>query len=82
MEERRVSPSKAARRLGVTLGFVYSMIWSGQLLATKRDRRWWIEEESVARRLKMRERTLSQEGPFIGRTTKKGDRKNARANAA
>jgi excisionase family DNA binding protein len=60
MEEstRYLSPRDAARRLGVRLDGVYSLIWAGRIKARKREGRWQIDVESVEARLNQRSREL------------------------
>jgi excisionase family DNA binding protein len=54
-KENEVSAVEAARRLGVGLDYVYSLIWTGKLEGRKVNQRWLVSETSVAKRLKARE---------------------------
>jgi excisionase family DNA binding protein len=54
MAEREISIAEAARRLGTTLTYVYSLVWSGKLPARKINRLWQISADAVAARLKAR----------------------------
>lgn len=38
----QLTPRQAAKRLGVGLDYIYSLIWAGKLKARKRDGRWVI----------------------------------------
>jgi excisionase family DNA binding protein len=51
MPETEISPAEASRRLGVELGYVYSLIWSGKLAARKLDGRWLVSKQAVDARL-------------------------------
>lgn len=53
MKRRSEIPAKeAALRLGVGLGYVYHLVWSGKLRATRRDGRWFIPVAAIEQRLK------------------------------
>jgi excisionase family DNA binding protein len=54
MANPEISVSEAARRLGVTLTFVYSLVWSGKLKARKVNRQWRVSAEAVESRRKAR----------------------------
>jgi excisionase family DNA binding protein len=54
MTEREISVAEAARRLGVALTYVYSLLWAGKLKARKVSRQWRISAEAVKSRLKAR----------------------------
>ncbi len=54
MPEQEISVSEAARRLGVALTYVYSLLWAGKLKARKVNRQWRISADAVAARLKSR----------------------------
>jgi excisionase family DNA binding protein len=49
-----LSVSEAARQLGVTLKYVYDLLYSGRLRADKKLGRWRIPTEEVETRLKKR----------------------------
>jgi excisionase family DNA binding protein len=54
-KEKEMSAIEAARRLGVGLDYVYSLLWTGKLQGRKWGRRWRIPVEAVDARLKQRE---------------------------
>ena len=54
MFEREISVAEAARRLGVALTYVYSLLWAGKLQGRKAGKRWRIRAEAVEARLKLR----------------------------
>ena len=54
MAEREITVAEAARRLGVALTYVYSLLWAGKLEARKVNRQWRISAEAVETRLKAR----------------------------
>jgi excisionase family DNA binding protein len=54
MAEQDISVSEAARRLGVALSYVYSLLWAGKLDARKVNRQWRVSIEAVEARLKRR----------------------------
>jgi excisionase family DNA binding protein len=54
MPEREISVSEAARRLGVALTYVYSLLWAGKLKARKVNRQWRISADAVESRRKAR----------------------------
>lgn len=49
-----ISAVEAARKLGVGLGFLYSLVWTGKLQARKINRQWRVSVESVEARLKQK----------------------------
>jgi len=53
-EPKEISAIDAARRLGVGLGFLYSLVWTGKLQARKINRQWRVSVDSVEARLKQR----------------------------
>lgn len=53
-KETEVSAVEAARRLGVGLDYLYSLLWTGKLQGRKVGRRWRIPAEAVEARLKQR----------------------------
>lgn len=53
-EPREISAIEAARKLGVGLGFLYSLVWTGKLAARKINRQWRVSVDSVEARLKQR----------------------------
>jgi excisionase family DNA binding protein len=54
MPEQEISVSEAARRLGVALTYVYSLLWAGKLEARKVNRQWRISTDAVEARLAKR----------------------------
>ena len=53
--ERYLSPNAAARRLGVTVDYLYKLLWSGKVEAQKVNQRWRVPMGAIERRLKVRE---------------------------
>ena len=49
-----ITAIEAARRLGVGLDYLYSLLWTQKLLGRKVGRRWRIPIEAVETRLKQR----------------------------
>ncbi|MGB9071753.1 MAG: helix-turn-helix domain-containing protein [Terriglobales bacterium] len=49
-----VSIRDAARQLGVSIRFVYDLVWSGKLPAQKVDKVWRIPASAIEARLKAR----------------------------
>jgi excisionase family DNA binding protein len=49
-----VSVPEAARLLGVTMKYVYDLLYSGRLKAEKKMGRWRIPTEEIEARLKIR----------------------------
>jgi excisionase family DNA binding protein len=49
-----ISAIEAARRLGVGLDYLYSLLWTGKLEARKVNGRWRISIEALDQRLKRR----------------------------
>jgi excisionase family DNA binding protein len=54
MAEQEVSVAEAARRLGVALSYVYSLLWAGKLKGRKVNRQWRVLAGAVEARLKAR----------------------------
>ncbi len=54
-KERHVTPTIAARRLGVGLDYLYKQIWAAKLPARKVNGRWRIRLAVVEQRLHRRE---------------------------
>jgi excisionase family DNA binding protein len=52
MTQSKISVAEAARRLGVALTYVYSLVWAGKLPGQKVNGRWKISEIAVENRLK------------------------------
>ena len=53
---KELSAIEAARKLGVGLDYLYSLLWTGKLKATKVGKQWRISSEAVEERLKERGR--------------------------
>ena len=51
IEAEEVSAIEAARRLGVGLDYVYSLLWTGKLTGHKADRRWRVPVQAIEERL-------------------------------
>jgi excisionase family DNA binding protein len=49
-----VSIREAARQLGISIRFVYDLVWSGKLQAQKVDKVWRIPASAIQARLKQR----------------------------
>jgi excisionase family DNA binding protein len=57
MKEQRkaeLSAIEAARRLGIGLDYLYSLIWTGKLAGRKVNRQWRIPAEAVQARVEQR----------------------------
>jgi len=54
MAEREITVAEAARKLGMALTYVYSLVWSGKLKARKVNRQWRVSADAVESRLKAR----------------------------
>lgn len=54
MEAKQITVAEAARRLGVSLNHLYSLLWAGKLEARKVNRHWRISAEAVESRRKAR----------------------------
>ena len=52
MAETDISVSEAARRLGVALTYVYSLLWAGKLKASKVNGQWRVSAAAVESRRK------------------------------
>jgi excisionase family DNA binding protein len=51
---QELSAIEAARRLGVGLDYLYSLLWIGKLQGRKVGKQWRIPTEAVEARLKQR----------------------------
>ena len=49
--EKEVSAIEAARRLGVGLDYLYSLLWTGKLKGHKIGKQWRVPVEAVEARL-------------------------------
>jgi excisionase family DNA binding protein len=54
MADREISVAEAARKLGMALTYVYSLVWAGKLKARKVNRQWRVSSDAVESRLKAR----------------------------
>jgi excisionase family DNA binding protein len=54
MTDHEISIAEAARRLGMALTYVYSLVWTGKLKARKVNRQWRVSAEAVESRRKAR----------------------------
>jgi excisionase family DNA binding protein len=52
--QKTVGIAEAARKLNVTLKYIYDLVYSGRLPAEKTGRTWRIPESAVEARLKQR----------------------------
>jgi excisionase family DNA binding protein len=51
--EGKISPRKASRMLGVSLHFVYQLLWEGKLVGSQKiGKRWHIPVAAVEARLR------------------------------
>jgi excisionase family DNA binding protein len=53
-KEKELTAIEAARRLGVGLDYLYSLVWTGKLQGRKVGKQWRITLESVEARLRKR----------------------------
>ena len=53
-KEKEITAIEAARRLGVGLDYLYSLLWTGKLQGRKVGKRWHIRPEAVEAREKER----------------------------
>ena len=54
MADREITVAEAARKLGVTITYLYSLLWAGKLKARKVNRQWRISSDSLEARVKQR----------------------------
>jgi len=52
MTERGISVAEAARKLGVSIGYVYSLVWAGKLQGRKVNNQWRVSSSAVEARIK------------------------------
>ncbi len=55
MNKQELTSIEAARRLGVGLQYVYSLLWTRKLAGRKVGQTWRISAEAVKKKLKERE---------------------------
>ena len=53
-KDKELSAVEAARRLGVGLDYLYSLLWTGKLRGRKVGKRWRVSSEAVEARLRER----------------------------
>jgi excisionase family DNA binding protein len=53
-KQAELSAIEAARKLGVGLDYLYSLLWTGKLHARKVGKRWRIPAEAVEAKLQKR----------------------------
>ena len=53
-KDKELSAVEAARRLGVGLDYLYSLLWTGKLQGRKVGKRWRVPSEAVESRAKER----------------------------
>jgi hypothetical protein len=46
-QAKEITPAEAARRKKVLLSWMYNLIWSGKVLAYKREGRWAVDVASL-----------------------------------
>jgi excisionase family DNA binding protein len=51
-QEKELSAIEAARRLGVGLDYLYSLLWTGKLQGRKVGKKWCVPANAVEARLK------------------------------
>lgn len=54
-KDQEVSAIAAARKLGVGLDYLYSLLWTGKLPGRKVGKQWRIPAEAIEQRLEQRE---------------------------
>jgi len=62
MKPETISPREAARRLGVSLYYIYQSLWAGKLPGEKCGKQWLIPASAVADRLKGKEASRGTTG--------------------
>jgi excisionase family DNA binding protein len=53
-KQEELTAVEAARRLGVGLDYLYSLLWTGKLQGRKIGKQWRIPVEAIEARLKLR----------------------------
>lgn len=53
-EKKELTAVEAARRLGIGLDYLYSLLWTGKLEGRKAGKQWRVPAEAVEARLKQR----------------------------
>jgi excisionase family DNA binding protein len=54
MTKDEITVAEAARKLGVALTYVYSLLWAGKLEGRKINKQWRVSAEAVEMRLRSR----------------------------
>jgi excisionase family DNA binding protein len=54
-KDRCVSPNAAARRLGISVDYLYKLLWAGKLKGQKINERWRVPVAAIEDRLKQRQ---------------------------
>ena len=54
LKGKEISAVEAARRLGVGLDYIYSLLWTGKLKGRKVGKHWRVAQEAVEARLEER----------------------------
>jgi len=54
-ESLEVTPRAGAQKLGVSLYYIYQLLWTGKLQGRKVGKQWRIPAEAIEARLKQRE---------------------------
>ncbi len=55
MDVVEISAVEAARRLGVGLDYLYSLLWTGKLAGRKVNGSWRVSAEAVEERIRLQE---------------------------
>ena len=53
-KQKELTAVEAARKLGVGLDYLYSLLWTGKLPGRKVGKRWLIPAEAVDAKLRLR----------------------------
>ncbi len=59
VKQQSITPVEAARRLGVTLQYLYTLLWTGRLQARREGKRWLVDAQAVERRRQSQSETRS-----------------------
>jgi len=54
-KDQYLSPSAAARKLGVGVDYLYKLLWAGKLQAQKINERWRVPLAAIEERQRVRE---------------------------
>jgi len=58
-KQRELTAAETCRRLGVSLDYVYRLLYAGQLAGRKLDKTWRVSEAAVEERARQREARLA-----------------------